>query len=93
MIKLMILFQYSIHNLTDNTLYEIKVSGGTRSLYYDTNVTGIPSASRKVSVSNCGKKQPRVQYNNHGLGAEVIASILCASFAFILSIMAFIIWR
>uniref|UniRef100_A0A1B6DHC8 Uncharacterized protein n=1 Tax=Clastoptera arizonana TaxID=38151 RepID=A0A1B6DHC8_9HEMI len=83
--------QLYIHNLSDNVVYEIKVTAGTFSIYHSKEVIGSPSGLNRVSMT-CDKKWSR-QLNDSYVGTEVILSILCASFVFILCIVAFIIWR
>ncbi|XP_075218273.1 protein tyrosine phosphatase 99A isoform X2 [Lycorma delicatula] len=76
-----------INNLTDNTMYEIKVLGATRSLFSTNNIAGNASESRKVLISNCDNQ------NTYMLSAGVIAGIVCVVFALLLGVCAFIIWR
>lgn len=76
-----------ITNLTDNKMYEIKIIGATTSLFGPHYNKGNESEARKVLVSSC---EPQISYT---LSAGIIAGIVCAIFALLLGICAFIIWR
>lgn len=85
------MFQAEIYNLTSE-MYEIKIRGATRSIYdEEKEVVGSASESRKVPMINCGAAAHYVMIG--GLSAGVVAGIVCVCFAFLLGIIAFIIWR
>lgn len=87
---MLFLFQYELTNLTSE-MYEIRIRGATRSIYDDRDIPGRFSRSRKVPMMKCD-----VSLDGHysiGPSAGVMAGIICACFALLLGIIAFIIWR
>ncbi|XP_076362408.1 putative receptor-type tyrosine-protein phosphatase mosPTP-1 isoform X1 [Tachypleus tridentatus] len=83
-----------ISNLTTNTMYEVKICGVTRSIIEQQKLyQGQFSESRKVLLqSNCQSSVSSL-LTESSVNAGLIAGIVCASFAFILAIIFFILWR
>ncbi|XP_022250012.1 protein sidekick-2-like, partial [Limulus polyphemus] len=83
-----------ISNLTTNTMYEVKICGATRSIIKQQKFyQGQFSESRKVLLqSNC-QSSVSSPLTESSVNAGLIAGIVCASFAFILAIIFFILWR
>lgn len=76
-----------INNLTDNTMYEIKIRASPK----DT-ILGEESAPRKVLISNgCEKFVKPISPGNETI--TILAAIVCAFFAVMLAVCAFVIWR
>lgn len=83
--------QYEIHNLTSE-MYEVKIAAASRSIYDEKKeIAGQDSEPRKVAMKNCGLDMA-TQFAM-GPSAGVIAGLVCVCFAFLLAIIAFIIWR
>ncbi|RWS27801.1 tyrosine-protein phosphatase 99A-like protein, partial [Leptotrombidium deliense] len=81
---------YEITNLTENTLYEVKVQAASRSIIQNALlVRGDYSQSRKVILQSF--VTPNIVDN--GLSASIVAAVICASFALILAILTIILWR
>jgi receptor-type tyrosine-protein phosphatase gamma len=88
------MFQILIPNLTADTMYEIKVRGVSHSIISHEDVLGQMSEPRKVHVQpNCDKIQNFKQSSTKELSAGMIAGVVCASFALLLAVIAFILWR
>ncbi|KAG0423774.1 hypothetical protein HPB47_000466 [Ixodes persulcatus] len=78
-----------IPNLTANTLYEVKVQGATRSIIDQTTVfKGQFSDSRKVLLQTFDGA-----YADPSLSAAVVAGVVCVSFALLLAIISFVLWK
>ncbi|RWS15894.1 tyrosine-protein phosphatase 99A-like protein [Dinothrombium tinctorium] len=78
-----------ITNLTENTLYEVKVQGASKSILRNSYlVRGDFSESRKVILQSFVSPP----YVDSGISAPLIAAVICASFALILAIISFILW-
>lgn len=79
-----------IPNLTANTLYEVKVQGATRSIIDSSRVfRGQFSDSRKVLLQTFNDGA----YTDPSLSAAVVAAVVCVSFALLLAIISFILWK
>jgi receptor-type tyrosine-protein phosphatase gamma len=88
------MFQMAIPNLTIDTMYEIRVRGVSHSIISGEDVLGQMSEPRKVHVQpNCEKIQNFKQSSAKELSAGMIAGVVCASFALLLAVVAFILWR
>ena len=93
-------FQMFLPNLTSNKMYEVKIRGATRSLKIPSKIyPGSYSESQKIFVANdCNRLSSPLDaseiFNREiELSAGMIAALVCASFALILVILAFILWR
>ncbi|KAB0798293.1 hypothetical protein PPYR_09286 [Photinus pyralis] len=85
---------YSIKNLTTDMLYHVQISAASYSHYTDKLIEGQLSEPKEVLVqSNCDKIQQYMRHTTNELSAGMIAGVGCAAFAFLLSILAFFIWR
>lgn len=92
--KIFLLLQISIKNVSTNTLYEISVSGASKSLYSNKLIEGKLSQPKTVHVHpNCDKIQEYMRHTTSELSAGVVAGVVCAAFAFLLAITAFVLWR
>ena len=87
-------------NLTSNVMYEVKIRGATRSMRSPSKIyPGQFSESRKILVAlDCVKVSSPLDASesfNHEieLSAGMIAALVCASFALILVLLAFVLWR
>ncbi|KAG8225883.1 hypothetical protein J437_LFUL006045, partial [Ladona fulva] len=83
-----------IPNVTIDTMYEIKVRGGSRSIF-DPNkvILGEESEPKKVFVTkDCDKMQYFPVQKPTDLSAGVIAGVVCAAFAIVLAVIAYILW-
>lgn len=70
-------------------MYEIKIRGATRSTYDNKDdIVGNYSESRKVPMDNCSIDTGKTFYD-----VGIIAGCVCVSFALLLGVIAFIIWR
>lgn len=98
--KMYFQFQMFLPNLTSNKMYEVKIRGATRSLKIPSKIyPGSYSESQKIFVANdCNRLSSPLDaseiFNREiELSAGMIAALVCASFALILVILAFILWR
>ncbi|XP_054722094.1 tyrosine-protein phosphatase 99A-like, partial [Uloborus diversus] len=83
-----------IPNLTANTMYEVKVRGATRSVIEHSKLfKGQFSEPRKVLLQNKCPMFYGVPYSDTSLSAGMVAGVMCASFALLLAIVSFILWR
>ncbi|XP_014607845.1 PREDICTED: tyrosine-protein phosphatase 99A isoform X5 [Polistes canadensis] len=84
-----------IPNLTMNTVYEFIVRGATKSTINDRLIIqGESSAPRNVLVTHdCDKVPPLKRRSSKDLSAGVIAGMVCACFAVMLAITAFVLWK
>jgi receptor-type tyrosine-protein phosphatase gamma len=89
-------------NLTTNVMYEVKIRGATRSLFSPSKIyPGLFSESRKIFVAlDCDRLSlSHVQSGSEifsqeiELSAGMVAAMVCASFALVLVILAFVLWR
>lgn len=87
-------------NLTSNVMYEVKIRGATRSLFSPTKIyPGQFSEFRKILVApDCDRIAAPIgegiNYNQEiELSAGMVAALVCASFALILVLLAFVLWR
>lgn len=90
--------QFLLTNLTYNTMYEVKVRGGTYSRFYSENnktYKGPSSHPRKILLYPDCHKMPHPDSIGTGfeMSAGIIAGIICATFALFLLVVAMIIWR
>ncbi|XP_043500700.1 tyrosine-protein phosphatase 99A isoform X2 [Polistes fuscatus] len=84
-----------IPNLTMNTVYEFIVRGATKSTI-DNHliIQGESSTPRNVLVTHdCDKIPPLKRRSSKDLSAGVIAGMVCACFAVMLAITAFVLWK
>ncbi|XP_076619526.1 putative receptor-type tyrosine-protein phosphatase mosPTP-1 isoform X3 [Colletes latitarsis] len=84
-----------IPNLTTNTVYEIKVRGGTRSTIDDRVIIhGENSIPCKVRVTrNCDKIPPLLPHVTKEFNSGVVAGMICACLAVMLIITSFVLWK
>ncbi|XP_067128847.1 tyrosine-protein phosphatase 99A-like isoform X4 [Centruroides vittatus] len=83
-----------IPNLTANTLYEVKVRGVTHSIIENSKAyKGQFSTSRKVVLQNKCPSFTGSPYTDTTVSAGMVAGVMCASFALLLAIISFILWR
>ncbi|KAG8195656.1 hypothetical protein JTE90_004989 [Oedothorax gibbosus] len=83
-----------IPNLTANTMYEVKVRGATRSVIEHSKLfKGQFSEPRKVLLQNKCPMFNGVPYSDSSLSAGMVAGVMCASFALLLAIISFVLWR
>ncbi|EFX83408.1 hypothetical protein DAPPUDRAFT_48090, partial [Daphnia pulex] len=89
-------------NLTTNVMYEVKIRGATRSLFSPSKIyPGLFSESRKIFVAlDCDRLSlSHVQSGSEifsqdiEFSAGVVAAMVCASFAILLLVLAFVLWR
>jgi receptor-type tyrosine-protein phosphatase gamma len=89
-------------NLTTNIMYEVKIRGATRSLFSPSKIyPGAYSESRKIFVAlDCdrisspfGSEGTENSSHEIELSAGMVAALVCASFALILVLLAFVLWR
>ena len=89
-------------NLTTNVMYEVKIRGATRSLISPSKIyPGLFSESRKIFVAlDCDRLSlSHVQSGSEifsqeiELSAGMVAAMVCASFALVLVLLAFVLWR
>ena len=91
-------------NLTTKVMYELKIRGATRSLFSPTKIyPGQFSESRKIIVDHdCDRLSSPLgagigsgdePYSEVELSAGMVAALVCASFALILVLLAFVLWR
>lgn len=94
--------QMFLPNLTTNVMYEVKIRGATRSLFSPSKIyPGLFSESRKIFVAlDCDRLSlSHVQSGSEiysqeiELSAGMVAAMVCASFALLLVILAFVLWR
>ncbi|XP_044256979.1 tyrosine-protein phosphatase 99A isoform X2 [Tribolium madens] len=84
---------YSVENVTTNTEYQVQVQASTRSNRTKRIVRGPLSEPKTVYMrSDCDKMQEYMRHTTHELSAGVLAGVICASFAFLLAVSAFILW-
>ncbi|KAK9718919.1 Fibronectin type III domain [Popillia japonica] len=85
---------YSIRNVTTNTRYEIRLGASSRSSYTGRLLQGNFSKPMEVQMrTDCDKQQLYMRHTTNELSAGMIAGVICAATAFILAVMAFILWR
>ncbi|XP_046407157.1 tyrosine-protein phosphatase 99A [Ischnura elegans] len=84
-----------IPNLTMDTMYEIKVRGASLSIFDPVKIVlGEESEAKKVFVTkDCDKIQYFPVRKNNELSAGMIAGVVCAAFALLLAVIAYILWR
>ncbi|XP_013779211.1 tyrosine-protein phosphatase 99A-like [Limulus polyphemus] len=83
-----------ISNLTTNTMYEVKVCGVTHSIMEHQKLyKGQFSESRKILLQSKCQSNFNSPLTESSVNAGLIAGIVCASFAFLLAIIFFILWR
>lgn len=83
-------------------MYEVKIRGATRSLFSSSKIyPGLFSESRKIFVAlDCDRLSlSHVQSGSEifsqeiELSAGMVAAMVCASFALLLVLLAFVLWR
>ncbi|KAK8381218.1 hypothetical protein O3P69_008230 [Scylla paramamosain] len=88
---------FLLTNLSYNTMYEVKVRGGTYSRFFSENnktYKGPFSHPRKILLyPDCHKRPHPEQGAGFEMSAGIIAGIICATFALFLLVVAMIIWR
>lgn len=88
------LLQTSIENVTTNAVYQVRIMASTLSNRTKRLVLGPSSEMKSVYVqSGCDKMQEYMRHTTHELSAGVLAGVICASFAFLLAVSAFVLWR
>ncbi len=90
-------------NLTTKTMYEVKIRGATRSLFSPAKIyPGLFSESRKIIVDHdCDRLSSPLGAgdDSYSIGPEIelsagmVAALVCACFALILVLLAFVLWR
>lgn len=89
--------QFLLTNLSYNTMYEVKVRGGTYSRFFSENnktYKGPFSHPRKILLyPDCHMRPHPEQGTGFEMSAGIIAGIICATFALFLLVVAMIIWR
>lgn len=78
-----------------NTVYEVMVRGATRSRI-DSHliIQGENSVPATVLVTrDCDKIPPLMRRSNKDLSPAVIAGVVCACFAVMLTITTFVLWK
>lgn len=84
-----------IHNLTGNTVYEIKVRAASRSVF-DPKVliNGEESQPKRIEIRNdCDQIVNDRRSSSRELSAGMIAGVVCASCSLLLACASFILWR
>ncbi|XP_063928096.1 tyrosine-protein phosphatase 99A isoform X2 [Zophobas morio] len=85
---------YSIENVTTNIEYQVRVQASSRSNRTRRIIKGPLSEPKPVFMRlDCDKMQEYMRHTTHELSAGVLAGVICASFAFLLAVSAFILWR
>ncbi|KZC04425.1 Tyrosine-protein phosphatase 99A, partial [Dufourea novaeangliae] len=84
-----------IPNLTMNTIYEIVVRGGTRSIIDNqVIIQGTDSDPRKIRATrDCDKIPPLLSHSTRKFSNGVIAGMICACLAVMLMITSFVLWK
>ncbi|KAI4504305.1 hypothetical protein M0802_000776 [Mischocyttarus mexicanus] len=84
-----------VPNLTINMMYEFIVRGATKSTINDRLIVqGETSAPRNILVTHdCDKIPSLKRRGSKDLSAGVIAGMVCACFAIMLAITAFVLWK
>lgn len=86
--------QYSIKNMTTNAYYHIRIGASSKSLYTGRLIQGQLSETKAIHLHpNCDKAQMYMPHTTSELSAGVVAGVICAAFAFLMAITAFILWR
>ncbi|KAK4304169.1 hypothetical protein Pmani_023889 [Petrolisthes manimaculis] len=89
---------FLLTNLSYNTMYEVKVRGGTYSRFFSENnktYKGPFSHPRKILLyPDCHRApHPNAETIRFEMSAGIIAGVVCATFAIFLLVVAMIIWR
>ncbi|KAG1714236.1 Tyrosine-protein phosphatase 99A [Nymphon striatum] len=83
-----------IHNLTENTMYVVKVQGITYSIINeDKMLKGSESDSKKIVLQKKCWSLSKDAFTDDTISAGIVAGIIFASFCFLLSILSFVLWR
>lgn len=91
---LAIFLQFILPNVSINTDYQVSVSASTKSLYSDELIMGKASEPKTITMfPECDKIQDFMKRATDDLGAGMVAGVICAGFAFLLAISAFVLWR
>ena len=92
--------QIILANLTSDTVYEVHVVGVTKSRYNDSLLYwGEPSETRSVRLQHECERIQRMESlqkrrtTGWSLSSGMVTGVACASFALLLAMMAFFIWR
>lgn len=89
----MLIFQI-ISNLKDNTLYEVKVSGASRSVLNTKSLMqGVSSEPKKVFIKSDCDQPDILEGTNKVLNMVFVTIVVFASFAIFFVICAVAIWR
>lgn len=93
-----IIQQFLLTNLSYNTMYEVKVRGGTYSRFFSENnktYKGPFSHPSKILLYQDCHRMPNPDTVGGGfeMSAGIIAGIICATFAIFLLVSAMVIWR
>ncbi|KAK6634358.1 hypothetical protein RUM43_011758 [Polyplax serrata] len=89
------LFQTLLTNLTTDTLYEVQVQAGTKSIYYDKElIRGSLSGTRRIFVkTDCDKYSPLLSQVSNELSAGMIAGFICVVVALIAALLILVVWK
>lgn len=91
---LSISLQYILPNVTTNAQYVVQVAASSKSLYSEDLIMGRLSEPKMIHMfPNCDKIQEYMRHTTDEISAGMVAGIICAGFAFLLSISAFVLWR
>lgn len=83
-----------VGNLKDNTIYEVKVRGASRSvLNSNAFMDGVPSEPKKIYIKSDCDHHPIYEGNSEVLNYVFITTIFVASFALFFAMCAVAIWR
>lgn len=89
-----IFLQFILPNVSINTDYQVSVAASTRSLYSDELIMGKAAETKTISMfPECDKIQDFMKRATDDLSAGMVAGVICAGFAFLLGISAFVLWR
>lgn len=88
-------FQTLLTNLTTDTLYEVQVQAGTKSIYYDKElIRGSLSGTRRIFVkTDCDKYSPLLSQVSNELSAGMIAGFICVVVALIAALLILVVWK
>ncbi|KAK9890036.1 hypothetical protein WA026_008843 [Henosepilachna vigintioctopunctata] len=85
---------YSIKNVTTDALYKVQLQASTRSNRTGRIIFGNASETKSIFMQvNCHQIEKYLRHTTHDLSTGVLAGVVCAAFAFLLAVSAFIMWR
>lgn len=89
-----LIFQFLVPNVTTNTEYNVRIAASSKSLYSDRLIQGKLSDPKEIRMfPDCEKIQEFMRRNPGEISAGMVAGAICAGFAFLLAISAFVLWR